>query len=72
MIQPQAILMPFPKNIRRQKFLRRLKAFARQTFVTDCPVCHKHFYGIDAYKGYTKIGSRYYRIICHRCALKHK
>lgn len=50
------------------KLLRKLKAKFRGSFVTDCPHCHKHFYGWENHQQHIKIGNKNYRIVCHRCA----
>lgn len=49
------------------RFLRKLVAFFRRTFITDCPVCHKHFYGFHTYGVHHMINGINYRIVCHRC-----
>lgn len=54
------------------KLLRLLRSKINLTFVTDCPVCHDHFYGWHKYAHNVKIGNKTYRIICHRCALRIK
>lgn len=48
--------------------MRKLIAFIRRTFVTDCPVCHLHFFGFHNYAENVKIDGKMYRIVCHRCA----
>jgi len=47
--------------------LRKILAFLMRTFVADCPVCHKHFYGHHRYETNKVINRKNYRIICHRC-----
>lgn len=54
------------------KTLRLIRAFLNRTFVTDCPLCHKHFYGFHDYQINKKIDNKTYRIICHRCADKYE
>ncbi len=49
------------------KLLRKIIAFFRRTFVTDCPRCHLHFFGYHEYGEQIKIGKTHYRILCHRC-----
>lgn len=49
------------------KKLHRFIAFINRTFVADCPVCHKHFYGHQAYETQVVINQKHYRIVCHRC-----
>lgn len=50
------------------KKLRELRAKFAGTFITDCPHCHKHFYGWEKHRSHVKIGTKNYRIVCHRCA----
>lgn len=52
--------------------IHRVKAFFLRAFTAGCPVCHKHFYGHQAYEEQVRINNKHYRIICHRCAAKHK
>lgn len=49
------------------KLLRRLKAKLLNTFLADCPKCHKHFYGHEEYAEQIKIGHKTYRILCPTC-----
>lgn len=49
------------------KTLRRFKAKLLGTFVGDCPLCHKHFYGHKGFALQTKINGITYRIICQEC-----
>lgn len=49
------------------KLLRKLIAILSLTFVADCPVCHKHFYGFHNHMQQVRVNGRHYRIICHRC-----
>lgn len=57
----------------KQPIIQRLRALMSNTFVTDCPHCHGHFYGFHAYETNIKINKRPYRIVCHKCAkLKDK
>lgn len=51
--------------------IRRLLAFFLRTFVTDCPVCHKHFYGHQAHGVNMVIQHKNYRIVCPRCSKEH-
>lgn len=55
------------------KYIRRIIAFLRQTFVTDCPRCYNYFYGFNEYKFHLKFEDgkgkkQHYRVVCHRCA----
>lgn len=50
-----------------KKVLRKIVSKIRRTFVTDCPVCHKHFYGFHDYDEHLKVNGVHYRIVCHRC-----
>ena len=52
------------------KLFRKFIAFVRNTFVADCPVCLQHFYGFHPYSQNVKVGSKNYRIMCHRCVAK--
>lgn len=49
------------------KLFCKLKAFILRTFVTDCPKCHKHFYGHKRHGIQIKIDNVHYRIICDKC-----
>ena len=51
-------------------WFRRLIAYIRNTFVTDCPRCHRYFFGFHPYKEQIKIGEIHYRYVCHRCVPK--
>ncbi len=53
-----------------EKLFKRLIAFLRGTFVADCPVCHKHFFGYHKYGTQINIRGKHYRIICHRCMVQ--
>lgn len=53
------------------KLLRIIKARLFNTFVTDCPKCHKHFYGFHDYAKSIKIDHIQYRIVCHECKVKY-
>lgn len=55
-----------------KKILRKVRAKLNKTFLTNCPVCHRHFYGFDDYEEHVKINGKNYRIICHRCASEQK
>lgn len=50
------------------KLLRKIRAFINRTFVTDCPHCHKHFYGFHNYKENIMVDKIHYRIVCHKCS----
>lgn len=54
-----------------KKWLRRMFAKFRGTFVTDCPVCYTSFYGFEAYGVQVLIGKINYRITCQQCMAKH-
>jgi hypothetical protein len=54
------------------KLFRKIRAKMSGTFVTDCPVCHKHFYGFQDYEEQVTIHHIHYRIICHECAGKKR
>lgn len=47
---------------------RKLIAKLRGTFVTDCPHCHKHFYGFHKFEVNVKINKIPYRIVCPACS----
>lgn len=47
--------------------MRKLLAKLLGTFVADCPVCHKHFYGFHKHRSQVMINKKHYRIVCHRC-----
>lgn len=47
--------------------LRKLKAWALNTFVADCPRCHKHFYGHQQHSHQVKDGHKHYRYVCGKC-----
>jgi hypothetical protein len=49
------------------RLFRRIVAFFSFTFVADCPICHKHFYGFHKHGVQVKIRDVHYRIVCHRC-----
>lgn len=54
------------------QFIRKIVAFVRQTFHTDCPACHKYFFGFHSYEVQIKINNTHYRLVCHRCAAECK
>lgn len=54
------------------KLFRKVKAFIMGTFVADCPVCHKHFYGHNGYHEHVRIKHKNYRFICNKCMEKQK
>lgn len=53
------------------KYIRKVLAKIRGTFVTDCPRCHNFFYGFQQYGVQLKF-ERQYRVVCHKCAEAHK
>lgn len=50
--------------------IRKIIAKIMNTFVADCPVCHKHFYGFHKHQANIVLNNKNYRIVCHRCATK--
>lgn len=48
------------------KLFRKIKAFLLRTFIADCPMCHRHFYG-GQHKEHIKSNGKHYRIICGPC-----
>ena len=53
------------------KLMQKLKAKTLRTFVADCPVCHKHFYGNKDHQHQVTIAGKNYRIVCETCYKKH-
>lgn len=54
------------------RLLIKIRALINNTFVADCPRCHKHFYGFHKYGQQIKIDGVHYRYVCHRCLNEKK
>lgn len=55
-----------------KKLLKIMRAKLNNTFVADCPKCHKHFYGFNKFGQDIKIDGVHFRIVCHTCHKRSK